>query len=48
MMMGKNEVWLTQKGIRAAESFLELNHLFSKENQELVRHLNLALRAHGL
>lgn len=42
----KNEVWLTQKGIRAAESFLGLNHLFSKENQELVRHLNLALRAH--
>lgn len=42
----KNEVWLIQKGIRAAESFLGLNHLFSKENQELVRHLNLALRAH--
>ena len=42
----KNEVWLTQKGIREAESFLGLNHLFSKENQELVRHLNLALRAH--
>jgi len=42
----KNEVWLTQKGIRESESFLGLNHLFSKENQELVRHLNLALRAH--
>lgn len=44
----KNEVWLTSKGILAAESFLDLEHLFSKENQELVRHLNLALRAHKL
>ena len=44
----KNEVWLTPKGILAAESFLDLEHLFSKENQELVRHLNLALRAHKL
>ena len=44
----KNEVWLTSKGILAAESFLDLDHLFSKENQELVRHLNLALRAHKL
>lgn len=44
----KNEVWLTSKGILAAESFLDLEHLFSKENQELVRHLNLALRAHNL
>ena len=42
----KNEVWLTQKGIREAESILGLNHLFATENQELVRHLNLALRAH--
>ena len=44
----KNEVWLTSKGMLAAESFLDLEHLFSKENQELVRHLNLALRAHKL
>lgn len=44
----KNEVWLTSKGILAAESFLDLEHLFFKENQELVRHLNLALRAHKL
>ena len=44
----KNEVWLTSKGILAAESFLDLEHLFSKENQELVRHLNLALRANKL
>lgn len=44
----KNEVWLTSKGILAVESFLDLEHLFSKENQELVRHLNLALRAHKL
>ncbi|WP_314365906.1 accessory Sec system translocase SecA2 [uncultured Streptococcus sp.] len=44
----KNEVWLTSKGILAAESFLDLEHLFSKENQELVRHLNLALRGHKL
>ena len=44
----KNEVWLTSKGILAAESFLDLEHLYSKENQELVRHLNLALRAHKL
>lgn len=44
----KNEVWLTSKGILAAEPFLDLEDLFSKENQELVRHLNLALRAHKL
>lgn len=44
----KNQVWLSQKGIRSAESFLDLENLFAKENQELVRHLNLALRAHKL
>ena len=44
----KNQVWLSQKGIRSAESFLDLDNLFAKENQELVRHLNLALRAHKL
>ena len=44
----KNQVWLSQKGIRSAESFLDLDNLFAKENQALVRHLNLALRAHKL
>lgn len=44
----KQETWLTPKGIRAAESFLDVDHLYARENQELVRHLNLALRAHQL
>lgn len=42
----KNQVWLTFKGEKEAERFFGLNNLYGKENKEIVRHINLALRAH--
>ncbi len=42
----RKEVWLTQKGIDQAEQYFALKKLFVKSQLELVRHLNLALRAH--
>lgn len=42
----KQQIWLTQKGEKEAERFLDLDNLYSKENKEIVRHINLALRAH--
>lgn len=42
----KKQIWLTEKGEKAAERFLHLDNLYSKENKEFVRHINLALRAH--
>ncbi|KXT76154.1 Protein export cytoplasm protein SecA2 ATPase RNA helicase [Streptococcus sp. DD12] len=42
----RKEVWLTQKGIDQAEQYFALHNLFVKSQLELVRHLNLALRAH--
>ena len=42
----KKELWLTQEGIKAAESFLGVHHLYVEDHGQLVRHLTLALRAH--
>ncbi|MBP2622970.1 accessory Sec system translocase SecA2 [Streptococcus oricebi] len=44
----KQLVWLTSKGCQAAEAFLGLDNLYASGNQDIVRHLNLALRAHKL
>lgn len=41
-------VWLTDEGIDKCETFLRVDELYSDENFELVRHINLALRAHAL
>ncbi|WIW74475.1 accessory Sec system translocase SecA2 [Aerococcus tenax] len=44
----KDGVWLTQKGIKRAEDYFRLEKFYHKDNQELVRHVSLALRAHCL
>lgn len=42
----KNQVWLTHEGEKVAERYLGLDNLYSEKNKDLVRHINLALRAH--
>lgn len=44
----KKEVWLTNKGAKIAEKFLEIDNLYAEENNVLARHLVFALRAHTL
>ena len=41
-------VWLTGRGIEKAERFFRIGQLYSAQNHSLVRHINLALRAHYL
>ena len=41
----KKSVWLTDKGIREAEQFLDIPFLYKSCYLEHIRHLNLALRA---
>lgn len=41
-------VWLTEKGIKYAESFFGVDNLYSEENFEINRHIVLALRAHKI
>lgn len=42
------KVWLTEKGIRYAESFFRIDNFFGEEYFEINRHVTLALRAHKL
>lgn len=44
----QKEVWLRQTGMDAAESFFALHDIYNVTHFELVRHVNLALRAHTL
>lgn len=46
----ENEVWLTQKGIDEANKYFATKQLFTSDehHRNLVRHINLALRAHTL
>ncbi|MGT2711343.1 accessory Sec system translocase SecA2 [Streptococcus oriscaviae] len=44
----RGEVWLTQKGMDEAERYFRQQGFYSLSNQELVRHVNLALQAHKL
>ena len=44
----KDEVWLTTKGAKAAESFLGIDHLYKEEHAVFARHLVYAIRAHKL
>lgn len=44
----RGEVWLTQKGIDQAERFFAVGNLFTDDNLELVRHIQLALKGHLL
>ena len=44
----KDEVWLTTKGAKTAESFLGIDHFYNEENAPFARHLVYAIRAHNL
>ena len=44
----KDEVWLTTKGAKTAESFLGIDHLYKEEYSTFARHLVYAIRAHKL
>lgn len=39
-------VWLTEKGIRYAETYFQIDNFYSEEYFEINRHVTLALRAH--
>lgn len=41
-------VWLTEKGIRYAETFFQIDNFYGMEFFEINRHVTLALRAHVL
>lgn len=42
------EVWLTNKGIDEAERYFSTKNFYTDKNEELVRHVNLALQANKL
>ena len=44
----KEEIWLTTKGAKAAESFLGIDHFYKEEHAVFARHLVYAIRAHKL
>ena len=44
----KAQVWLTRKGIIAAEQYFGVENLFEQSYEEIVRHIYLALKAHEL
>ncbi|WP_281164565.1 accessory Sec system translocase SecA2 [Liquorilactobacillus sicerae] len=44
----KRNVWLTKRGWQAARQYFQVQNLFDGHFSELIRHLNLALRAHCL
>ena len=44
----KDEVWITTKGAKAAESFLGIDHFYKEEHAVFARHLVYAIRAHKL
>lgn len=41
-------VWLTEEGIRYAETFFQIDNFYGREYFEINRHVTLALRAHAL
>lgn len=44
----RTSVWLTQQGIAEAKRYFSLTDLFDGEHSDLVKHIELALRAHTL
>ena len=44
----EKKVWLTEEGIRYAETFFQIDNFYSREFFEINRHVVLALRAHML
>ena len=47
-MKKRTSVWLTQQGIAEAKRYFSLTDLFDGEHSDLVKHIELALRAHTL
>ena len=43
-----NAVWLTENGIKYAETFFQIDNFYSEQFFEINRHVTLALRAHVL
>lgn len=43
-----NKVWLTNDGVKYAESFFQIDNFYGREYFEINRHVILALRAHAL
>ncbi len=46
--MEEGKVWLTEKGIKYAETFFQIDNFYSEKYFEINRHVTLALRAHSL
>ena len=44
----ENKVWFTEKGIKYAETFFQIDNFYSRDFFEIHRHVVLALRAHVL
>ncbi len=44
----EKKVWLTEEGIRYAETFFQIDNFYGREHFEINRHVTLALRAHVL
>lgn len=44
----ERKVWLTEEGIRKAETFFYIDNFYSEKYFEINRHVNFALRAHTL
>ena len=44
----KGEVWLTKQGVKEAESFFGIDHLYNEKNAVFARHIAYAMRAHKL
>ena len=45
MKKTKKEIWLLNQGIEAAQSYFNVEDLYSEQAMVLVRNINLALRA---
>lgn len=47
-ILEEGAVWLTEEGIRYAETFFQIDNFYASEHFEINRHVILALRAHKL
>lgn len=47
-MLEEGKVWLTEEGIRYAETFFQIDNFYGREHFEINRHVILALRARKL
>lgn len=48
MKKSKKEIWLTEKGIQAANDYFNVENIYGEKYFDLVRNINLALRARHL